>query len=116
MQACGYVVPAKKDAAPPILNLDVAEIQARSRATYRGAPEIEFIRVARVTKAQYSALGNDCRGARLSACGTFRFKVASARALGVAQEGEHWSFVAVFLTDSKAHELPESLQPQKVAA
>lgn len=109
MQACGYVVPAKKDAAPPILNLDVAEIQARSRATYRGAPEIEFIRVARVTKAQYSKIGADYRGTRLSACGTFRFKVASARALGVAQEGEHWSFVAVFLTDSKAHTLPDSM-------
>ena len=110
MRACGYVVPARKAAAPPILNLDVAEIQAKSRATYRGAPEIEFIRVARVTKEQYSKVGADYRGTRLSACGTFRFKVASARALGVAQEGEHWSFVAVFLTDSKAHALPETLE------
>ncbi|EQA97258.1 hypothetical protein L286_23315 [Sphingobium sp. HDIP04] len=110
MRACGYVVPAKKDAAPPILNLDVTEIQAKSRATYRGAPEVEFIRVARVTKEQYSKVGADYRGTRLSACGTFRFKVASARALGVAQEGEHWAFVAVFLTDSKAHPLPEALE------
>ena len=110
MQACGYVVPAKKDAAPPILNLDVAQIQAKSRATYRGAPEVEFIRVARVTKEQYSKVGADYRGTRLSACGTFRFKVASARALGVAQEGEHWAFIGVFLTDSKAHPLPETLE------
>ena len=110
MQACGYIVPAKKDAPPPILNLDVPTIAARSRATYRGAPEIEHIRVARITKAQYSAIGDEYRGARLSACGAFRFKVASARRLGVAQEGEHWSFVAVFLTDSKAHDLPESLR------
>jgi hypothetical protein len=109
MQACGYVVPAKKDAAPPILNLDVPEILARSRATYRGAPEVETIRVVRVTKAQYSKVGNDYRGTRLSACGTFRFKVASARALGLAREGEHWSFVGVFLTDSKAHPLPDTV-------
>lgn len=106
MQSTGYEVPAKKDAAPPILNLDVPEIQAKSRATYRGAPEVEFLRVARVTKAQYSELGADYRGTRLSACGTYRFKVGSARRLGVAQEGEHWSYVAVFLTDSKAHEVP----------
>lgn len=110
MRACGYVVPAKKDAAPPILNLDVPEIQAKSRATYSGAPDVETIRVARVTKEQYSKVGADYRGTRLSACGEFRFKVASARALGVAQEGEHWSFVAVFLTDSKAHPLPETLE------
>jgi hypothetical protein len=115
MRACGYVVPAKKDAAPPILNLDVTQIQAKSRATYRGAPEVEFIRVARVTKEQYSKVGNDYRGTRLSACGSFRFKVASARALGVAQEGEHWSFVGVFLTDSKAHDLPEGIELEQAA-
>lgn len=110
MQACGYEVPAKKDAAPPILNLDVPELQAKSRASYRGAPEVEFIRVARVTREQYSKLGADYRGTRLSACGSFRFKVASARGLGVAQEGEHWAFVGVFLTDQKASPLPETLQ------
>lgn len=115
MQACGYAVPAKKDVAPPILNLDVEHLQAKSRATYRGAPEAEFIRVARITKAQYSEIGSEYRGTRLSACGTFRFKVASARRLGVAQEGEHYSFIAVFLTDSKAHDLPESMQ-EEVAA
>lgn len=115
MQACGYVVPAAKDALPPILNLDVPEILAKSRATYRGASEMERIRVARITKAQYSKLNADYRGARLSACGTFRFKVASARALGVAQDGEHWSFVAVFITDSKAHPLPESMQERAAA-
>ena len=109
MRACGYVVPAKKDAAPPILNLDVPTIIARSRATYRGATETESIRVARITKAQYSEIGSDYRGTRFSACGGFRFKVASARALGIAQEGEHWSFVAVFLTDSKAHNLPDGI-------
>lgn len=110
MRACGYEVPAKKDGAPPILNLDVPEILAKSRASYRGAPEVESIRVARVTKAQYSKIGADYRGTRLSACGEFRFKVASARALGVAREGEHWAFVAVFLTDSKAHAAPASIQ------
>ncbi len=110
MQACGYVVPEKKDAAPPILNLDVAEIQAKSRATYRGASEIEFMPVMRVTKAQYAAAGAEYRGTRYSACGTFRFKVASARRLGDTSANAQWNFVAVFLTDSKAHPLPESLR------
>jgi hypothetical protein len=106
MQACGYVVPSPKDAAPPILNLDVAEIHATPRATYS---EKSF-RVARVTKAQYAAVGDEYRGTRLSACGTFRFKVASARRLGVAGPNEQWAYVAVFLTDSKAHPLPDSLR------
>ena len=108
MQACGYEVPAKADAKPPILNLDVAELASPSRA-YGSRGEVETWRVVRVTKAQYSKVPNDYRGARPSACGSFRFKVASARSLGVAQEGEHWSYVAVFLTDSKAHDLPASL-------
>jgi hypothetical protein len=115
MRACGYIVPAPKDAAPPILNLDVAEIQARSRATWRGAPEIEFMPVMRVTKAQYAAVGAEYRGTRFSACGTFRFKVASARRLGDTSASAQWSFVAVFLTDSKAHALPESLRDKVVA-
>jgi len=110
MRACGYEVPAPKDTKPPILNLDVPEIQAKSRASYRGAPTVEFIRVARVTREQYSKIGNDYRGVRYSACGTFRFKVASALRLGVAQEGERWAFVAVFLTDQKAHPLPDTLR------
>lgn len=115
MQACGYIVPAKKDAAPPILNLDVAEIQAKSRASWRGAPEIEFMPVMRVTKAQYSAVGAEYRGTRLSACGTFKFKVASARRLGDTSASAQWNFVAVFLTDSKAHPLPESMQERAAA-
>lgn len=109
MRACGYIVPAKKDAAPPILNLDVPTITAKSRATWRGAPETEIVSVVRVTKAQYSKVGNDYRGTRLSACGRFRFKVASARALGIPGTEATWNFVAVFLTDSKAHPLPDSL-------
>lgn len=111
MQACGYEVPAKADAKAPILNLDVPALQSPSRA-YASRGEVENWRVVRVTKAQYSKVPNDYRGVRPSACGAFRFKVASARSLGVAQEGEHWSYVAVFLTDSKAHDLPASLLEQ----
>lgn len=111
MQACGYEVPAKADAKAPILNLDVPALQSPSRA-YASRGEVENWRVVRVTKAQYSKVPNDYRGVRPSACGAFRFKVASARSLGVAQEGENWSYVAVFLTDSKAHDLPVSLLEQ----
>lgn len=109
MQACGYDVPEKKDAAPPILNLDVPEIVAKSRATYRGAAEFETIRVVRTTKAQYSKIGADYRGTRFSACGQFRFKVASARALGDSSAQANWNYVAVFLTDSKVHAAPEGI-------
>lgn len=115
MQACGYIVPAKKDAAPPILNLNVPTITARSRATWRGAPETEIVSVVHVTKAQYAKVGADYRGTRLSACGTFRFKVASARALGVAGAEATWNFVGVFLTDSKAHPLPDTIAGKEAA-
>jgi hypothetical protein len=115
MQACGYIVPAKKDAAPPILNLNVSTIEAKARAGNWRNAETEIVSVVHVTKAQYSKVGNDYRGTRLSACGTFRFKVASARALGVPGAEAQWNFVGVFLTDSKAHPLPESIAARAAA-
>lgn len=107
MQACGYVVPTKKASLPPILNIDADSFESPSRGY--GRDEVEKWRVARVTKAQLEAVRNDARGVRPSACGGFRFRVASARHLGVP-DSTPWEYVAVFLTDSKAHPAPGSVE------
>lgn len=113
MRACGYTVPAPLDAKPPILNLDVETLESPSRA-FQSRGEVEKWRVVRVTKAEYSAVYADYRGVRPSACGRFRFKVASARHLKIPDCGQ-WEYVAVFLTDSKAHEMPAPIM-QELAA
>lgn len=108
MQACGYIVPAKKDALPPILNIDAEILESPSRA-FGARGETEKWRVVRVTKEQYSAVHNDARGVRLSACGQFRFKVASARHLKI-EGATPWEYVAVFLIDAKAHDMPSIME------
>lgn len=106
MQSTGYVVPAPKRELPPILNINAETLLSPSRALgSRGEPEAW--RVVPVTKAQLDAVYADARGVRPSACGKFRFRVASARHLKI--EGANpWEYVAVFMTDSKAHEKPEA--------
>lgn len=107
MQSVGYEVPAKKDALPPILNVEAETLTSPSRA-FGGRGEVETWRVVKVTKGQLDAVHKDARGVRPSACGQFRFKVASARHLKI--EGANpWEYVAVFVTDSKVHPMPESL-------
>jgi len=101
MQACGYEVPAKRDALPPILNLDVASHETPKM--YGRAGETETREVVRVDKATLAKLGADYRGVRTSACGRYRFKVASD--IHLRANGDRYSFVAVFVTDAKAHTL-----------
>lgn len=107
MQSVGYEVPAKKNALPPILNVEAETLYSPSRA-FGGRGEAEAWRVVRVTKAQLEAVHSDAKGVRPSACGQFRFRVASARHLKI--EGANpWEYVAVFVTDSKVHPMPESI-------
>jgi hypothetical protein len=114
MRACGYIVPAKKDAAPPILNLDVIELRALNK--YNRDNGYDVYRVVKATKEEYSKVNSDWRGVKLSACGSFRFKVAPARNFSAAKpERSHYEYVAIYLTDSKAHPLPESLMRELAA-
>jgi hypothetical protein len=107
MQGVGYEVPEKKAALPPILNVEAETLYSPSRA-FGQRGEAEAWRVVKVTKAQLDAVHNDARGVRPSACGQFRFRVASARHLKI--EGANpWEYVAVFVTDSKVHPMPESM-------
>jgi hypothetical protein len=114
MQSTGYEVPAKKDGKPPILNLKVAELVARHR--YH-RDQVERFRVVEMTKEQYGKINADCRGTRPSLCGEFRFKICP----NPFHEGPRYmaGWVAVFLTDSKAHPIPDSIaatQPTEEAA
>lgn len=107
MHSCGYEVPLKKAAKPPILNFEspTGFIGVKSRATYRGADTIDRLRVVKITKAEYGAIHNDYRGVRLSACQQFRFK------WGRDPNGENgWrgNWVAFFITDQKAHPIPDT--------
>jgi hypothetical protein len=104
MQSAGYEVPAKKDAPPPILNLDVEELTSEN-IYHRG--EVIRWRVVKTTKATYGKVPNDYRGTRLSTCGRFRFKTANARSVD-APDAKPYEYVAVFLTDSKVHTMDDA--------
>jgi hypothetical protein len=104
MQSAGYEVPAKKDGAPPILNLKCKTLQARHR--YH-RDQIETFTVVEMTKAQYGKIDSNCRGTRPSLCGEFRFKICPNPRTDVPRYMAGWC--AVFLTDSKAHPLPDSV-------
>lgn len=103
MQGVGYEVPAVKPAKAPILNLDVASHESRN--IYYANERVDY-RVLRCTAAQYGKVPNDYRGTRYSACRRYRFKIALARFIDPAAAAHPHDYVAVFLTDSKAHELP----------
>jgi hypothetical protein len=109
MHSVGYEVPAKADAKPPILNLKVSELYAYNK--WNRTKEINRFRVAHMTKAEYSKIGTDYRGTRESICGEFRFKIC----LDPSHTGPAYQrgWVAVFLTDSKAHDVPPSYSPME---
>lgn len=100
MESCGYNVPVKAPAKPPILNFEADSIDVsihRSNKT---------LRQIKLTKAEYKEIHSDFRGVKLSSCGGFRVKVA----LDPNQGGAYWSrdWVCVCLSDSKKHEIPTS--------
>ncbi|AUQ95963.1 hypothetical protein PhaeoP66_03221 [Phaeobacter inhibens] len=115
MQACGYVPPAKKPAKPPILNFKApnGELRVKSRATYRGADPVETLEQVEVTKADYSTIGSDYRGTRLSECGEFRIRYG--RAPNSKEPSWRAPWVAFFITDQKQHPTPESVKEQEQA-
>ncbi len=103
MKAVFYEVPEKKDAKPPILNFKAERFQSAS--IYHRNVTDSFGQIE-LTKEQYSKIYSDERSTRLSLCGRFRFKVC----LDPNYKGPRYQAprVAVFLTDSKTHPIPES--------
>ncbi|MEW5249894.1 DUF3560 domain-containing protein [Microbulbifer discodermiae] len=98
MQAVGYTVPEKKRSAkPPLLNLDVKSIEA---AMYGRVIEYE---VRPMAKSEHAKIAHGYKGVRLSTCGQFRFRTAM-----VMSERGSTTLVAILLTDSKKHAIPES--------
>jgi hypothetical protein len=106
MQNCGYHPPEKKPAKPPILNFKASNgtIQVTSRATYRGASEVEDLPQAEMTKAEYAAIYTDYKGTRLSSCGEFRVRIT----LNPNHMGPRYQagWAAIFITDQKPHDTP----------
>lgn len=107
MQSCGYEAEAKAaakkrstSATIPLLNINAGTITERGR--YGNKPR--ELPVLHMTKAEYAAAHDDGKGVTLSACGTFRFRTC----LDPHHKGAYYmaARVAVFLTDSKAHEMP----------
>ncbi|MTH94945.1 DUF3560 domain-containing protein [Roseibium sp. RKSG952] len=111
MQSAGYAVPVKAPAKPPILNFRSETLQSVNRYhrdSVETFPQIEL------TKAEFSKIYSDWRGIRLSVCGTFRFKVcADPNHKGPTSYAPR---VAVFLTDSKVHPKPDTVQEMRAAA
>jgi len=93
MQVVGYTIPTPKAKQPPILNFKAESLSTRLWGDMQTFPQIEM------TKAEYKKLnGFIC----LSPCGQFRFR------LGYTGIGYKAIRKAVFLTDSKVHNAPES--------
>jgi hypothetical protein len=93
-QSVGYEVPAPAPKKPPLLNFKAQELEAECAGRVNRYTQIEM------TKAEYKAIPGDYKGTRLSTCGTFRFRTVMQR----------MALYCVYLTDSKTHPVPESLQ------
>lgn len=101
MQDVGYEVPKKietgKIGLVPILNLNVHAIRVKN--PYH-KEELITETVFHITKAAYAKIYSEYKGTRISSCGKFRVRTGF-------KPGTHQS-VAFFITDSKAHDIPDS--------
>lgn len=102
MQSVGYEVPAKKDAKPPILNFRAP--QGKISVVRHGKEQV--LRQIEMTAAQYKRAG-DAGWIVLSTCGGFRLRTAPDYSTGVAYYMA--PRCAIFITDSKAHDVPASV-------
>lgn len=101
MRDCGYSIPdVKRNEKPPLLNFKAGAVII----TRFGQPCT--LPVMEMTKAEYGKIYKDSRGTFTSGCQQFRVKVC----LNPKYEGPRYQagWVAVYLTDSKAHPKPES--------
>lgn len=111
MQACGYVPPAKKPAKPPILNFKAESGKISVVNPYRR--EEEILPQVELSKAEYSKIGSDYRGTRLSTCGNFRVRIIP----NPKHEGPRYSagWAAVLIADQKQHPAPASFSDWEAA-
>jgi hypothetical protein len=106
MQSCGYVPPAKAPAKPPILNFKAPSGKVSVVNPWRR--EAEELAQVELTKAEYAAIYSEQRGTRLSTCGGFRVRIAPNPKHEGPRHSAPWA--AIFITDQKAHEIPESVR------
>lgn len=88
-------------AAVPLLNID-AEVLPLAKL-YGRQGEIAHHEVRRMTKAEYAKIPDDMKGSCMSADKTYRVRIA-------VTSSPHYARFAVFLTDSKKHELPKKTE------
>ncbi len=105
MQSAGYHPPAKKPGKPPILNFKAPSGKVETVNPWQR--ETESLVQRELTKEEYAKIHSEQRGTRLSACGGFRIRICP----DPHHEGPRYSagWVAVFISDQKAHPLPESI-------
>lgn len=89
----------KGAAAFPLLNVD-QPVEIQKMYERHGT---EKLPVKHMTKAELAAIHDDYKGTRVSACRTFRVRIALLHKAG-EQYGR--DIVQVFLTDSKKHDIP----------
>jgi hypothetical protein len=114
MQSVGYEVPAKRapsaKAAIPILNFKTDQ-----PVTWQGGYRARELDQVELTKEQYKQIGTDHKSTILSKCKTFRIRIGFVK-MGVDGYGRaDYDYKAVFLTDSKVHEMPETAKPGQIA-
>lgn len=103
MYEVGYEVPAPKPKAPPILNLDSGEVKTVELKIWSS---VYTLSVVPMTKAEYAAVYHEYRGCKPSTCGQFRMKICNQVPPNTPSYQGTW--VAVYLTDSKVHAVPNS--------
>lgn len=100
MESVGYEVPAKKAAKAPILNFKAETIEGIR------CNKNQVYRQITLTKEEYKNIISDSKHVSTSSCKGFRFKVVTdpncTKAWYMREQ------VAVYLSDSKTHEMPES--------
>lgn len=112
MQSVGYEVPTPRTvkAKAPLLNLDVEWLTGTLHRRER------TLAVVKMTKEEYKRNGKDHSFTIVSKCGGFRFRAGYVRT-GTDKWGNgDFDYRAVFISDSKAHPLPESIQAAKLEA
>ena len=92
------------------LSDEAVEALARGRSIQLSPQKPIGYRQVEMTKAEYGKIHSDQRGTRPSLCGEFRFKICP----NPKHEGPRYmaGWCAPFLTDSKAHPLPDSLKAE----
>jgi Domain of unknown function (DUF3560) len=105
MQSLGYEVPEKRTvkAKNPILNF-------RSDKPFKWSRTFKpcYLEQVELTKAEYKAIGKGYRSTGLSECGTFRYRIGFVK-VGLDRWGNgDYEYKAIFLSDSKVHETPET--------